>query len=129
MQTNRRTFPRGMGTMAIELGLLDGFSDAEVSTRKTAEVYDEHIREAQLGEELGYQYYFFIEHQNANFACVTAPSVYLASLARETSKLRIGPMVYQIPLYHPVRLAQDAATVDHLSHGRLEFGIGYGTRV
>src|SRR6188508_1750410 len=116
MQTNGRAFPPGMEAMAIELGLLDGFSDAEVSTRKTAEVYDEHISEAQLGEELGYQYYFFIEHQNANFPCVTAPSVYLASLARETSKLRIGPMVYQIPLYHPVRLAQDAATVDHLSH-------------
>src|SRR5919205_65409 len=42
------------------------------------------------------------------------------------AKLRFGPMVYQLPMHHPIRLAQDAATVDHLSHGRLEFGAGYG---
>ena len=35
-------------------------------------------------------------------------------------------MVYQLPMYHPVRLAQDAAMLDHLSHGRLEFGAGFG---
>jgi alkanesulfonate monooxygenase SsuD/methylene tetrahydromethanopterin reductase-like flavin-dependent oxidoreductase (luciferase family) len=38
-------------------------------------------------------------------------------------------MVYQLPMYHPIRLAQDAAMVDQLSRGRLEFSIGYGTRV
>src|ERR671931_234465 len=78
------------------------------------------------GRRLGYGYYFFIEHQNAPFAYISSPSVYLAALARETSRLRFGPMVYQLPMHHPIRLAQDAATVDHLSRGRLEFGAGYG---
>lgn len=113
----------------LEFGILDGYSELELGGTGAAEVYDHHIRAAQAAERLGYRYYFFIEHQNAEFTTVTAPSVYLAALARETSRLRFGPMVYQLPLYHPVRLAQDAAMVDQLSHGRLEFAIGYGTRL
>ena len=85
-------------------------------------------RDAVDAERLGYRYYFFIEHQNAPFAYISSPNVYLAALARETTTLRFGPMVYQLPMYHPIRLAQDAAMVDQLSHGRLEFGAGYGTQ-
>lgn len=114
--------------MKLEFGLFDAFAEVELVDQATADAYDEHIADAQLAEQLGYGYYFFIEHQNAPFACITAPSVYLAALARATTTLRIGPMVYQLPMYHPIRLAQDAATVDQLSHGRLEFGVGYGTR-
>ena len=112
----------------LAFGIMDGF-EAEGAGRSTADLYDQHIRYAQAAERWGYQYYFFIEHQNAFFTCVTAPNVYLAALARETSTLRFGPMVYQVPMYHPIRLAQDAAMVDQLSHGRLDFGLGYGPRI
>jgi alkanesulfonate monooxygenase SsuD/methylene tetrahydromethanopterin reductase-like flavin-dependent oxidoreductase (luciferase family) len=105
------------------------FREAEMHDGpSTADAFAEHIKEAQLAEKLGYAYYFFIEHQNAPFACITSPSVYLAAIAQATSTLRFGPMVYQLPMYHPIRLAQDSATVDQISRGRLEFGIGYGTR-
>src|SRR5438093_11807535 len=104
----------------LELGLMDGF-DAEARGTLPADVYDQHIRFAQEAEQRGYRYYFFIEHQNAFFTCITSPNVYLAALARETSTLHFGPMVYQVPLYHPIRLAQDCAMVDQLSRGRLEF--------
>jgi alkanesulfonate monooxygenase SsuD/methylene tetrahydromethanopterin reductase-like flavin-dependent oxidoreductase (luciferase family) len=109
----------------LEFGIMDGFGDiARYAT--AAEGYDQHIRDAVLGERLGYRYYFFVEHQNATFNFVSSPSVYLASLARETTSLRFGPMVYQLPMYHPLRLAQDAAVLDNLSHGRLDFGAGFG---
>ncbi|HZU04938.1 MAG TPA: LLM class flavin-dependent oxidoreductase [Chloroflexota bacterium] len=108
----------------LEFGIFD--SIPALDAPRTAEIYDQHIARAQLAERLGFRYYFFIEHQNAPFAGITAPSVYLAALARETSRLRFGPLVYQLPMHHPIRLAQDAAMVDQLSHGRLEFGIGYG---
>src|SRR4051812_10139322 len=98
--------------MSIEFGLFDGFAEAELAETAAADAYQEHIKDAQLAEQLGYQYYFFIEHQNAPFACITSPSVYLAAIASVTTTLRFGPMVYQLPMYHPIRLAQDAAMVD-----------------
>jgi len=112
----------------LEFGIFDWFSESEMAgtAGEPAEIYEDHIRAAQVAEQVGYQSYFFIEHQNAPFAYISAPNVYLAALARETSTLRFGPMVYQLPMYQPLRLAQDAAMVDQLSHGRLEFGIGYG---
>lgn len=109
----------------LEFGIFDGFSEPEMANQP-CDVYEQHIRNAQTAERLGFRYYFFIEHQNAPFAYISAPSVYLAALARETSSLRMGPMVYQLPMHHPIRLAQDAAMVDQLSRGRLEFGAGYG---
>lgn len=109
----------------LNFGIMDGF-DAEASGGVPADMYDAHIRFAQAAEQVGYRYYFFIEHQNSYFTCISAPNVYLAALARETSALRFGPMVYQVPMYHPIRLAQDCAMVDQLSRGRLEFGLGYG---
>src|SRR5918912_267313 len=110
---------------ALEFGIFDAFP-RERPDETAAELYDRHIERAQLAERVGFGYYFFIEHQNAPFADITAPNVYLAAIARETSRLRFGPLVYQMPMHHPIRLAQDAAMVDNLSHGRLEFGIGYG---
>lgn len=94
----------------------------------TAAALEEHIADARLAERLGYSYFFFIEHQNAGFDCVSAPAVYLAALARATSQIRIGAQIFQIPLHHPIRLAQDLAMIDHLSAGRLEAAFGYGTR-
>jgi len=43
------------------------------------------------------------------------------------SRIRIGTMIYQLPLHNPMRLAEEAATLDHLARGRLEFGAGLGT--
>lgn len=94
----------------------------------TAQGYEDHIGDAQLAERLGYRYFFFIEHQNAGFACISSPSVYLAALARATSRIRIGPMIFMLPMHHPIRLAQDTAVIDLLSRGRLEVGVGSGTR-
>lgn len=57
---------------------------------------------------------------------LTSPAIYLSALARHTTKIRLGTMVFPLPLYNPIRLAQDTAMLDHLSHGRLEFGAGLG---
>lgn len=91
-----------------------------------ADVYDEHIRLAQRLEELGWDHYFVIEHQNSPVGRITAPAVYLTAVARATSTIRLGTMMWQLPFYHPMRLAQEVAMLDQLSRGRVEFGSGIG---
>jgi len=111
----------------LEFGVWDAFQAHDIAMFPTAaDVYEQHIREVQLAEELGYHSYFIIEHQNSDVSHITAPSVYLCAVAQHTSKIRIGTMIYQLPFYNPVRLAQEAAMLDHLSRGRLEFGTGIG---
>jgi alkanesulfonate monooxygenase SsuD/methylene tetrahydromethanopterin reductase-like flavin-dependent oxidoreductase (luciferase family) len=92
-----------------------------------AEIFAQKLGNAKLAEDVGYKYVFFIEHQNSAFPAITSSNVYLAAMAQATSTLRFGPLVFQLPLHHPIRLAQDVATVDQISRGRVEFGFGYGT--
>lgn len=112
--------------MNLDFGVFDSFSDPEWVVEDRAGLYDRHIDMARLADRIGYTHFFFIEHQNPPVACVTSPATFLAALASATTRLRIGAMVFQVPMYNPIRLAQDTAMVDHLSRGRLEFGIGYG---
>jgi len=118
-----------MSLNKLEFGIFDSTSVLDDrDPAATAAAYEAHIADAQLAERLGYKYFFFIEHQNAGFPCISAPTVYLTALARATKEIRIGAMIFQLPLHHPVRLAQDVAMIDHLSKGRVEFAFGYGTR-
>src|SRR6185295_16653060 len=55
-----------------------------------------------------------------------SPSVFLAAAARETSRIRLGALLYLLPLYHPLRLLQELCMLDHLSGGRLDIGVGRG---
>ena len=111
----------------LEFALWDGFGKHEMALSPTAaDIYDQHLKEAVMAEELGYESYYIIEHQNSHVGQITAPSVYLCAVAQQTSKLRIGVMIYQLPFYNPIRLAEEVATLDHLSHGRVEFGTGIG---
>ena len=111
----------------LEFAIWDGFQAHDMTTADTAaDVYQMHIEEAQLAEKLGYNSYYVIEHQNSYVSHLTAPNVYLTAVARNTTDLRLGVMIYQLPFHHPIRLAQEAAMLDQLSHGRLEFGVGAG---
>lgn len=93
-----------------------------------ADVYAQHIREAQLAETPAYGYYFTIEHQNSHVGQITAPSVFLCAIAQHTTRLRIGTMIHRLPFYHPLRLTEEIAMLDHLSRGCVEFGTGIGVR-
>jgi alkanesulfonate monooxygenase SsuD/methylene tetrahydromethanopterin reductase-like flavin-dependent oxidoreductase (luciferase family) len=57
---------------------------------------------------------------------VPVPGVYLGAVAHATKRIRLGPLVYLLPLYSPLRLIEEIAMLDHLSHGRLEVGVGRG---
>ena len=82
----------------------------------------EHIREA---ESLGLDGVWLAEsHFNPQRSVLSAPLVIGAAIAGHTSSIKIGTAVHVIPLGNPIRMAEEAATLDQLSHGRFEYGVG-----
>jgi alkanesulfonate monooxygenase SsuD/methylene tetrahydromethanopterin reductase-like flavin-dependent oxidoreductase (luciferase family) len=89
------------------------------------EWYEGMIDEIKLADRLGYEAAFVAEHHFPHFA-FGSPAVFLAAVARETERIRLGTSVGLLTLNDPVRMAEDYAQVDVLSGGRLDFGVGRG---
>jgi len=79
-------------------------------------------------EGLGYHSTFVVEHHFTGFGQVSASLNLLTWVAARTSTLRLGTAVVVLPWHNPVLLAEQAATIDLMSNGRLEFGVGKGYR-
>jgi alkanesulfonate monooxygenase SsuD/methylene tetrahydromethanopterin reductase-like flavin-dependent oxidoreductase (luciferase family) len=79
-------------------------------------------------EALGYRSTFLVEHHFTGFGQVSASLSLLTWLAARTTTLRLGTAVVVLPWHNPVLVAEQAATIDLLSDGRLDFGVGKGYR-
>jgi alkanesulfonate monooxygenase SsuD/methylene tetrahydromethanopterin reductase-like flavin-dependent oxidoreductase (luciferase family) len=88
--------------------------------------FEERIQIAQAYERHGFFCYHIAEHHFTPLGMAASPGIFLASVAQRTTTLRFGPLVYILPFYHPLRLAEEICMLDHLSGGRLELGIGRG---
>jgi alkanesulfonate monooxygenase SsuD/methylene tetrahydromethanopterin reductase-like flavin-dependent oxidoreductase (luciferase family) len=88
------------------------------------------VRKAALAEQLGFHYFFLTEHHFQPEGAEFSPNPLLmgAAIAMQTRRIRIGQLANILPWHHPVRLAEQAAMVDVLSGGRLEFGVGRGVQ-
>ena len=91
-----------------------------------SDLYEERLHIVELYDRHGFHAYHLAEHHSTPLGMAPSPSVFLASIAQRTQRLRFGPLVYLLPLYHPLRLAEEIAMLDHLSQGRLELGVGRG---
>jgi alkanesulfonate monooxygenase SsuD/methylene tetrahydromethanopterin reductase-like flavin-dependent oxidoreductase (luciferase family) len=96
--------------------------------RTPAEVITEEFDQMVLSEHLGFDSVWLTEHHFSDYGLSAAPSVLAAALAARTSRVSIGTAVYVIPFHNPIRLAEETATLDILSGGRLVVGIGRGNR-
>jgi len=79
-------------------------------------------------EELGFSSVFLVEHHFTGFGQISATLNFLTYLAAKTSRIRLGTAVLVLPWHNPALLAEQAATLDLLSKGRLDLGIGKGYR-
>ena len=91
-----------------------------------SQVVDNITEEFVVGEELGFDSGWLAEHHFSRYGLGSASLMLLANIAARTKKLRLGTAVIIPPLHHPVRLAEDTATLDLLSGGRLDAGFGRG---
>jgi alkanesulfonate monooxygenase SsuD/methylene tetrahydromethanopterin reductase-like flavin-dependent oxidoreductase (luciferase family) len=79
-------------------------------------------------ERLGFQSSFLVEHHFTGWNQVSSTLMLLTALAMRTARLRLGSAVMVLPWHNPVLLAEEAATLDLISGGRLDLGIGKGYR-
>src|SRR5919108_1359752 len=89
--------------------------------------YQETIEQIVYADELGFDVAWLAElHFYQPFSILSSPLILAAALAQRTTRIRLGTAVALLPLQHPLRVAEDAATVDLLSRGRFELGVGRG---
>jgi alkanesulfonate monooxygenase SsuD/methylene tetrahydromethanopterin reductase-like flavin-dependent oxidoreductase (luciferase family) len=88
--------------------------------------YAERLRLIEAYDRGGLYAYHLAEHHGTPLGLAPSPSVFLAAAAQHSERLRLGALVYTLPQYHPLRLAEELCMLDHLSRGRVEFGIGRG---
>ncbi|NQW23867.1 MAG: LLM class flavin-dependent oxidoreductase [SAR202 cluster bacterium] len=90
-----------------------------------AQAFQEGFRMVDSAEEMGLDGVWLAElHFNPTRSVLSSPIVVATSIATRTKRLRVGMAVYVLPLSNPLRIAEEAATVDHISEGRFEFGVG-----
>ena len=89
-------------------------------------LYSDLSEQAVVGEELGFKAIWLAEHHFTRYGLGASSLVIASNIAARTSRIRLGTAVLIPPLHHPVRLAEDTATLDVLSDGRLDVGFGRG---
>ncbi len=90
-----------------------------------ADAFRESFDLVKQADEMGLDSVWLGEmHFNPNRSVLSAPIVVACSIATRTERLKVGMAVQVLPLIHPLRLAEEAATVDQISEGRFEYGVG-----
>jgi alkanesulfonate monooxygenase SsuD/methylene tetrahydromethanopterin reductase-like flavin-dependent oxidoreductase (luciferase family) len=85
------------------------------------------MEQAELADRLGFNTYWIAEiHCQPKFSLISAPYVVLGAVAQRTKRLRLGVAVNTLPVHHPVQLAEEAAMLDLVSNGRMDFAAGGG---
>ena len=92
-----------------------------------AAYYEERLKLAEAYDRLGFYAYHLAEHHSTPLGMAPSPSVFLAAVAQRTKRLRFGPLVWAMPLHHPLRLIEEICMLDQMSGGRLEIGFGRGS--
>src|SRR5262249_28483048 len=114
---------RGYPITMLSFGIFDHVDD---NGSPRAEQFEERIKLVELLEAEGFYGYHLAEHHATPLGTVPCPSVFLAALAQRTRRIRFGPLVYVLPLRHPLRLYEEICMLDHMSGGRLMLGVGRG---
>jgi alkanesulfonate monooxygenase SsuD/methylene tetrahydromethanopterin reductase-like flavin-dependent oxidoreductase (luciferase family) len=102
------------------------FDHVEMAGKPLPTTFSERIRFVQEADRAGVYCYHVAEHHATPLNSVPVPGVWLGAIAQATKQIRLGPLVYLLPLYSPLRLAEEIAILDNLSGGRFEIGVGRG---
>jgi alkanesulfonate monooxygenase SsuD/methylene tetrahydromethanopterin reductase-like flavin-dependent oxidoreductase (luciferase family) len=107
----------------MEFGVFDHLDRGDLPLR---DYYEARLKLTEIYDRTGFYAYHVAEHHSTPLGMAPSPSVFLAAVAQRTRRLRFGPLVYALPLYHPLRLIEEICMLDQISGGRLEIGFGRG---
>jgi alkanesulfonate monooxygenase SsuD/methylene tetrahydromethanopterin reductase-like flavin-dependent oxidoreductase (luciferase family) len=107
----------------MEFGVFDHLDRGDGTL---ADFYAARLRLAEAYDRAGFYSYHIAEHHGTPLGMAPSPAVFLAAVAQRTRRLRFGPMVYCLPLYHPLRLIEEICMLDQMSGGRFDLGVGRG---
>jgi len=94
--------------------------------RTDRNVYRNELRIGDLAEPLGFESLWGVEHHFTDYTMCPDVLQYLTYFAGRTERIQLGSMVVVLPWHHPMRVAEEVVMLDHLSNGRVIFGIGRG---
>ena len=107
----------------MEFGMFHEFQRRPGQTE--AEAFTESFEQVEAAEQAGLDVMWLAElHTSPERSVLAAPLSIASAIAAKTRRMKIGIAVQVLPLCHPLRIAEEATTVDHISHGRLIFGVG-----
>jgi len=109
--------------MALEFGVFDHVDRNDLPLK---DFYEDRLKLIEAYEHAGIFGYHCAEHHSTPLGMAASPSVYLAAVSQRTKRLRFGPLVYTLALYHPLRLAEEICMLDQMSRGRFLLGVGKG---
>jgi hypothetical protein len=107
----------------MRFGVFDHLDD---SGRPLARHFAERLELIEAYDRAGFYGYHLAEHHNTPLGYAPSPGIFLAAVAQRTKRLKFGPMVYLLPLYHPLRLIDEVCMLDQMSGGRFLYGVGRG---
>ena len=90
------------------------------------QLYEERLQLLEVADTAGFFCYHLAEHHATPLGMAPSPALFLTAAAQRTQNIRLGPLVYLLPLYDPLRLIEEVCMLDQLSGGRLELGVGRG---
>ena len=93
-------------------------------------LFQESLEQIELADRLGFDYAWEVEHHfMEEYSHSSAPEVFLGAASQRTRNIRLGHGIVQLTTNHPARVAERVATLDLLSNGRVELGLGEGSSV
>jgi alkanesulfonate monooxygenase SsuD/methylene tetrahydromethanopterin reductase-like flavin-dependent oxidoreductase (luciferase family) len=114
---------RGLRGLAVEFGIFHEFERPPGTSEQQA--FAAALELVDAAERWGLDAVWLAElHFSPSRSVLASPLVLAGAIAARTERIKIGTAVQVLPLCHPLRVAEEAATVDHLSRGRLIFGVG-----
>ena len=94
--------------------------------RSSQDIYARGVEQAQAAEALGFRNTWLGEHHFSSYGYLSRPAQLATYIAAKTKTLRVGTAVIVVPLHHPLLVAEEIATLDQLSGGRVDIGFGRG---